>query len=287
MVRNRRVEIEGVQVFFREAGKQESPAIVLLHGYPASSHMFRELIPLLAERFHVIAPDMVGFGHSDAPPVDRFTYTFEHLAQVTGKLLARLELPDYLLYAQDYGGPIAMHLAQANPEKVRGLVIQNANLYMEGVSETVAQVFLPLWKERTAATEAPARNFMTAAMTQFQYTAGARDAQSLNPDAWTLDQALLDRPGQAELQLALFVDYQHNVARYDVWQAFLRTQQPRTLVLWGKGDPLFVAPGAEAFKRDLRDVTVEYLEGGHFALEENVALVASRITSHFAPQARG
>jgi pimeloyl-ACP methyl ester carboxylesterase len=206
MIRNRTVELEGVKVFFREAGHPQSPAIVLLHGYPSSSSMFRELMPLLAERFHVIAPDLVGFGHSDAPSVQDFTYTFEHLAQVTGKLLAHLELPGYLLYAQDYGGPIAMHLAQANPDKVRGLVIQNANLYMEGVSETVAGVFLPLWKERTPATEAPARNFMTAAMTQFQYTAGARDPQGLNPDSWTLDQALLDRPGQTELQLALFVD---------------------------------------------------------------------------------
>jgi pimeloyl-ACP methyl ester carboxylesterase len=282
MVSYRNVLIDGVRVFYREAGEKGAPALVLLHGYPSSSHMFRELIPLLAGRFHVIAPDLVGFGHSEAPPVDQFDYTFDRLAAVTGKLLESLDLPGWVLYAHDYGGPIAFRLAEAHPEKLRGLVVQNANAYMEGVSETVAGVFLPLWKERNAVTEAPARHFMTAPMTQFQYTAGARAPLQLNPDAWTLDQALLDRPGQAEIQLALFVDYQHNVARYDAWHAFLREHQPRTLVLWGKGDPLFVPAGAEAFKRDLRDVTVEYLDGGHFALEENAPLVAERIAARFA-----
>lgn len=293
-VRYHHVEVNGaeagaparpVRVFVRQAGPPGAPTIVLLHGYPSSSHMFRELIPRLADRFRVIAPDLVGFGHSDAPPASEFRYTFAHLTLVTERVLAALEATDYVLYLHDYGGPIGLRLAERNPARVRGLVVQNANAYMAGVSDTVAGVFLPLWKERTAATEAPAQQFMTAPMTQMQYTAGARDAAGLDPTAWVLDQALLDRPVSAEIQMSLFVDYQDNVARYDGWHAYFRAHQPRTLILWGRGDPLFIPPGAEAFRTDLPEVTIEYLEGGHFALEENADRVAARIQEHFAPAA--
>ena len=285
MTTHRTVEIDGLEVFVREAGDRNAPAVVLLHGFPTSSHMFRDLIPLLADRFRVVAPDLIGFGHSDAPPVDRFEYTFDNLAAVTGKVLDRLEISSYLLYLHDYGGPIGLRLAIAAPERVRGLVVQNANAYMEGISEALAGLFLPLWKERNEQTLAAARSFLTAEATKMLYTAGARDPSSLNPDAWTLDQALLDRPGVAEAQLALFVDYRKNVAAYDAWHAYLRERQPRTLVVWGKNDPLFLAAGAEAFKRDLRDAEVVFLDGGHFALEEHAEAIAAHIARVFEARA--
>ena len=281
MIICRNVDVDGLNVFVREAGDKRSPAIVLLHGYPSSSHMFRDLIPLLADRFHVIAPDMIGYGYSDAPPVGKFDYTFDNLAKVTQRLLERLEVTSYILYLHDFGGPVGMRLALASPERVRGLVVQNANAYMEGVSEAVANLFLPLWKEQNATTIGAARGFLTADATKMQYTAGARDASKLNPDAWTHDQARLDRPGIAEAQLALFVDYQTNVAAYDAWHAYFRKEQPRTLVVWGKSDPFFLVPGAEAYRRDLEHAELVLLDGGHFALEEHAETVAAHITRVF------
>jgi pimeloyl-ACP methyl ester carboxylesterase/ketosteroid isomerase-like protein len=281
MITHRTVEVDGLKVFVREAGDKSAPAIVLLHGYPSSSHMFRDLVPLLADRFRVIAPDMIGYGHSDAPSVDEFRYTFDNLAHVTRRVLEKLEVTSYVLYVHDFGGPVGMRLAMANPERVRGLVVQNANAYMEGVSEAVANLFLPLWKEQNATTIGAARGFLTAEATKMQYTAGAHDASKLNPDAWTHDQALLDRPGVAEAQLALFVDYQTNVAAYDAWHAYFRKEQPRTLVVWGKNDPFFLVPGAEAYLRDLRDAELVLLDGGHFALEEHAATVAAHIKRTF------
>jgi pimeloyl-ACP methyl ester carboxylesterase len=281
MITTRTVAIDGLDIFVREAGDPAAPAIVLLHGFPTSSHMFRQLIPLLANRFRVIAPDLVGFGHSSAPPVDRFSYTFENLASVVGKLLERLEVTSYVLYAHDYGGPVAFRIATAAPERVKGLVIQNANAYMEGVSDAVAGLFMPLWKEQNAQTIAAARGFLTAEATKGQYTTGARSPATLDPTAWTLDQALLDRPGVAEAQLALFVDYQSNVGLYDTWHAYLRQHQPKTLVTWGRNDPFFLVPGAEAFKRDVPSAEVVLLDGGHFALEEHAEEIAARIRRSF------
>jgi pimeloyl-ACP methyl ester carboxylesterase/ketosteroid isomerase-like protein len=258
---------------------------VLLHGFPASSHMFRELIPLLADSFRVIAPDLIGYGHSSAPPVGQFAYTFDNLAAITRKVLARLEVDSYILYLHDFGGPVGLRLAVAEPERVRGLVVQNANAYMEGVSEAVAGLFMPLWQQRTPMTEAAARGFMTAEATRMQYTAGARAPLALDPDAWTLDQALLDRPGVADAQLELFVDYQHNVAAYDAWHAYFRARQPKTLVVWGRNDPFFVAAGAEAFRRDLPQADIVLLDGGHFALEEYAPEIAGHIQRVFASAA--
>lgn len=286
MIRHRTVQIDGLSVFVREAGDARAPAIVLLHGFPSSSHMFRDLLPLLADRFRVIAPDMIGYGHSDAPPVDAFSYTFDNLANVTEKVLERLEVTSYVLYVHDFGGPVGMRLALAHPERVRGLVVQNANAYMEGVSQAVADLFMPLWKEQNATTIAAAKGFLTAEATKMQYTAGARNASALNPDAWTHDQALLDRPGIAEAQLALFVDYQSNVAAYDAWHAWFRKHQPRTLVVWGKNDPFFLVPGAEAYRRDLEEAEVVLLDGGHFALEEHAETIAGHIGRVFG-QRRG
>jgi pimeloyl-ACP methyl ester carboxylesterase len=283
MITQRTVDVDGIKVFVREAGDRSAPAIVLLHGFPASSHMFRELIPRLADRFRVIAPDMVGYGHSDAPAVGQFAYTFDNLADVTRKALHRLEVDSYVLYLHDFGGPVGMRLATSAPERVRGLVIQNANAYMEGVSEAVAKLFMPLWKEQNATTLAAARSFLSAEATKTQYTAGARNPAQLNPDAWTLDQALLDRPGVAEAQLSLFIDYEKNVGLYETWHAYFRAQQPPTLVLWGKNDPFFVAAGAEAYKRDLPSAEVVLLDGGHFALEEHADTIADHIKRTFVP----
>lgn len=242
--------------------------------------MYRDLIPLLAPHFRVIAPDYVGFGHSDAPGADVFDYRFERLAATTSALLDAADVRSAVLYLQDYGGPVGLRLATSRPGLVRGLVVQNANLYVEGVSAAAAEVFLPLWQDGD---ERGALAMLQAATTRMQYTAGARDPDALNPDAWLHDQALLDRPGSAARQLALFRDYEHNVAAYPDWQAWLREQQPRTLVAWGVGDPFFTEANIEGLQRDLRDIEVHRLDGGHFVLEERAAEVATLIVRRFAP----
>lgn len=274
-------DVNGVKVFYREAGSPDAPTIVLLHGFPSSSHMYRDLIPRLAGRFHVIAPDYPGFGYSDMPKPGDYEYTFTNISKTMDGLLEQLKARKYVLYMQDYGGPVGLQIATAHPERVRGLVVQNANLYMDGVSETVAKVFLPLWKAQNDETIGVARNFLKAETTRFQYVAGAKNAAALNPDAWTLDQALLDRPGNDTIQLALLVDYRNNVAKYEEWQQYLRAQQPKTLVVWGKGDPFFTVAGAEAFKRDLKQVEVHYFDAGHFALEEEASAIANLIAKRF------
>jgi pimeloyl-ACP methyl ester carboxylesterase len=278
VVHHRRATIHGLNVFYREAGNRNSPAIVLLHGFPSSSHMFRDLIPKLATKFRVIAPDYIGFGHSDAPLASEFTYTFDNLTRHVRGLLDQVGVTQAIYYMQDYGGPVGLRLATGNPEYVRGLVIQNANAYMEGLTPAVAAVFMPLWEKGD---ESGARNMLLAQTTQFQYTAGARDPEALNPDAWTHDQALLDRPGSADRQLALFKDYANNVPLFDDWHAYFRTHQPKTLVAWGKGDPFFGIPGAEAYKKDLKNARIELLNSGHFALEEDSATVAALIHETF------
>ena len=277
----RTATVHGVNVFYREAGRQEAPVILLLHGFPSSSHMYRHLIPVLAGTFHVIAPDYVGFGYSDAPSAAEFDYTFDNLtAHVTG-LIDRLGLTSYVLYMHDYGGPIGFRIATERPRQVKGLVIQNANAYLDGVGDAPKQVFLPLWEKRDATTEAAARTFLTAETTKFQYTCGANNPDAISPDTWTVDQALLDRPGTDAYQINLLENYKTNVASYETWQRAFRTNQPKTLIVWGKNDPFFTPTGAEAFKRDLPDAKLVWLNGGHFALEEHVPLVAAEITAMF------
>ncbi len=281
VVQYRTADVDGQKVFYREAGGPKAPVIVLLHGFPSSSHMYRDLIPRLADRFHVIAPDYIGFGYSAAPSPAEYRYTFDNLAKAVQGLLDQIGVRDAVYYMQDYGGPIGLRLATAHPERVKGLVVQNANAYIEGIGQPLADVFQPLWKDRNATTEAVARGFLKAETTQFQYTSGARKAAALNPDAWTHDQALLDRPGNDAIQLALFVDYQNNVGLYDAWHDYFRKHQPKMLIAWGKGDPLFVPAGAEAYKKDLPRARLVWLEGGHFALEENAAEVAALIKQNF------
>lgn len=274
--------VNGRQVFYREAGDPALPTILLLHGFPASSFMFRDLIPLLADKFHVIAPDYIGFGQSDAPAAEEFDYSFENLTDHVAGLIAQLGLTSYVLYMQDFGGPVGFRLFARNPEAVTGFVIQNANAYMAGVGEEPAQIFLPLWEKRDAASEAKARAFLAPETTKFQYLVGARNPQAVSPDNWTHDQALLDRPGHDAAHLDLLEDYQTNIALYDSWHAAFRAHQPRTLIVWGKHDPFFIPAGAEAFLADLPQARLVWLDSGHFVLDENAVTVAAEIKADFA-----
>jgi pimeloyl-ACP methyl ester carboxylesterase len=281
-VRFQTATVNGWQVFYREAGDPALPSIILLHGFPTSSHMYRDLIPRLADTFHVIAPDYVGFGYSDAPSVTDFHYSFDSLAAHIAALIDQLGLKSYILYMQDYGGPVGFRVFTQHPDRVKGFVIQNANAYLEGVGDMPKRVFLPLWAERNATTEAAARGFLAAETTRFQYQVGAKDPERISPDNWTIDQALLDRPGTDAYQLDLLEDYQSNVALYDTWHAAFRQYQPRTLIVWGRNDPFFIPAGAEAFLNDLPRARLVWLDAGHFVLDENAATVAAEIRREFA-----
>jgi pimeloyl-ACP methyl ester carboxylesterase len=274
--------VHGRNIFYRQAGDSSLPTIILLHGFPSSSFMFRGLIPQLADKFHVIAPDYIGFGHSDAPSAQDFDYTFDNLAAYVTGLIDKLELKSYFLYMHDYGGPIGFRIFSERPDAVKGFVIQNANAYMEGVGDAPKQVFLPLWTKRDAASEAGARNFLAAGTTQFQYTVGAKNPAAISPDNWTFDQALLDRPGTDAYQLNLLENYKTNVALYDVWHQAFRAHSPKTLIVWGKHDPFFIEAGATAFLADLPAARLVWLDAGHFVLDENAAAIAAEIKSDFA-----
>ena len=270
--------IDGVQVFYREAGRAGDPALVLLHGFPTSSHMFRHLIPALAGRFHVIAPDYPGFGQSDAPSPAAFPYTFDRLSEVVEKLLLEeLALPGFTLLVQDYGGPVGFRIATRHPEKVLGLIVQNSNAYEEGFTGFWNHLRQQYWLAPSAETEAPLRDFLTAGAARWIYTEGAADPSRISPDNWTVDLAALARPEAERIQLDLFYDYRTNVALYPAWQAWLRTHRPPTLVVWGKNDPIFTVEGATAFQRDVPDAEVHLYETGHFALEEELAPIAAAI----------
>jgi pimeloyl-ACP methyl ester carboxylesterase len=278
----RTAQVNGLQVFYREAGDPSAQTIVLLHGLPTSSQMFRELIPALADSFHLIAPDYVGFGHSEAPSRETFAYTFDNLAAHVRGLLDQLNISSYILYMQDYGGPIGFRLFAERPEQVRGFIIQNANAYIEGVGELPKQALGPLWENRNSTTEQPAKDFLSLASTKFHWTVGARSEENINPDNWLLDQALLDRPGTQAYQVDLLENYKTNVASYDSWQAAFRTHTPKTLITWGNKDPFFVPAGAEAYLRDLPEAKLVWLDAGHFVLDENLQTVADEIRSTFA-----
>ncbi|MGJ4907055.1 alpha/beta fold hydrolase [Bradyrhizobium sp. HKCCYLS2033] len=280
--RFRTATVHGRNVFYREAGDPTAPTILLLHGLPTSSQMFRDLIPALADRFHLVAPDYIGFGHSDAPSRAEFDYTFDNLARHVAGLVDVLGLESYILYMQDYGGPVGFRLFTQRPERVRGFILQNTNAYMEGVGEAPKKVLLPLWETRTPETEAPARELLSLDGTKFQWLVGAKDPEAVNPDNWTLDQALLDRPGTQDYQLDLLENYQTNVARYLEWQAAFRAHSPKTLIVWGQHDPFFIPPGARAYLNDLADVKLVWLDAGHFVLDENTPKVAAEIKAVFA-----
>jgi pimeloyl-ACP methyl ester carboxylesterase len=286
-VAHRTVNIDGLEVFYREAGPPEAPAVLLLHGFPTSSFMFRNLIPALADEFRLVAPDYPGFGHSAAPPADRFDYTFDRLADVVGKFTEQVGLARYALYVQDYGAPVGYRLAVRRPERVTGLVVQNGNAYDEGLDNDFWKPLKAYWQDRSETNAGPLRQFLTLEATRWQYTHGVRDVTAVSPDAWTLDQALLDRPGNQEVQLALFYSYGSNPAEYPRWQEYFRLHQPPTLVVWGKNDVIFPPAGAEPYKRDLKDVEYHLLDTGHFALEEDGGVIAGLMRTFLRKHAGG
>lgn len=269
--------IDGRKIFYREAGPATAPAVVLLHGFPSSSHMFRDLIPKLAGDFRVIAPDYLGFGYSDQPGAKDYHYTFDNLAGLIEKLLfEELKLSRFAIFVQDYGAPVGFRIASKHSEAITGIVVQNGNAYVEGISPA----FEPLkafWTNRTLETEQPVRDLLTAQTTRFQYTHGAKEPSKISPDSYTFDQLFLDRPGNDAIQLDLFHNYPSNVALYDEWHAYFRKQQPPMLIVWGQNDPFFTVEGARAFQRDLPKAELHLLDGGHFALEEHSDVVAGHM----------
>jgi pimeloyl-ACP methyl ester carboxylesterase len=283
-IRYRTTVVEGLTIFFREAGDPSRPAILLLHGFPSSSHMFRDLIPQLAGDFHLIAPDYPGFGHSDAPAPADFDYTFDHLADVMGGFVDAIGLERFGLYVQDYGAPVGFRLATRRPDQIEALIVQNGNAYDEGLTDFARPLATFGASPRTAESEKPFRDQLTLEGTIFQYVEGVRDAERLSPDAWTMDYQFLDRPGNDEIQLTLFHDYFSNFALYPEWHAYFRDRLPPTLVVWGKNDPIFGAPGAEAYRQDLPDAEIHLLDTGHFALEDHAAEIADLISRFYAAQ---
>ena len=278
----RNKNVDGLNIFYREAGSADRPTIVLLHGYPSSSHMFRELIPRLAEKYHVIAADMPGFGYSDAPSKDEFVYSFEHLAEVMDKFLDAIGVAKYSIYVQDYGSPVGFRLFAKHPERIQAIVSQNGNAYEEGLGEFWGAYLVPFWKDRNAETEAKVRELVTLEATKFQYFTGVSNAEHISPDGYQFDQRLLDRPGIADIQVELFYDYRKNVELYPEWHVALKKAQPPLLAVWGKGDVIFIPAGAEAFRRDLPDAEIHFVDSGHFALEEESEAIAGYILDFLA-----
>jgi pimeloyl-ACP methyl ester carboxylesterase len=270
------VNVDGVGIFYREAGSPEAPTVVLLHGFPSSSHMYRELIPALADQFHLVAPDYPGFGNSDSPAVDQFRYSFDHLSEVMEQFLQALGLSRFSLYVQDYGSPVGFRIAARHPDWIQALIIQNANAYLEGISPALASL-QSYWQNRNEETQAIAASLLTPESVKSFYTQGAGHPERLSPDAWSLDQFFLNRPGSGAIQLELLYDYRTNPERYPEWHDYFRRHQPPTLVVWGKNDPFFTVPGALAYQRDLRNIEVHLLDTGHFALEDEGDAIAAHI----------
>jgi len=298
-VKYKTVTVEGQEIFYREAGDPNAPTILLLHGFPTSSHMFRELIPELAEKFHLVAPDYPGFGQSSMPAVDEFDYTFDNLANVVGEFIDTVGLENYSLYLMDYGAPVGFRIATKNPERVESLIIQNGNAYVEGIDNNFWEPIQAYWKNRDAVNKGldndwwknikaaykqpnmtnddALRFLVTEGATKWQYTNGVRNAESISPDTWDHVQPLLDREGNTDIQLQLFYSYGSNPPLYPQWQAYMREHQPPTLIVWGDKDEIFPAEGAHPYKRDLNNVDFNLLNTGHFALEEDVDVIADHI----------
>jgi pimeloyl-ACP methyl ester carboxylesterase len=281
MTRYHHAVVDGSKVFYREAGSNALPNILLLHGFPTSSHMFRSLIPALADRYHVVAPDLPGFGFSDAPDRKHFRYTFENLAKVIDRFTETIGLERYAIYVFDYGAPVGLRLALAHPERVTAIISQNGNAYEEGLSQGWNPI-QKYWKEPTAENRTALRDFLKPETTKWQYTHGVQDETLIAPEAYILDSALLGRPSNDEIQLDLFLDYASNVALYPKFQEYLRTKQPPLLAVWGKNDPFFLPPGAETFKRDNPNAEIHFYDTGHFALETHAQEIASTMRDFLA-----
>ncbi len=273
------VDVDGLKVFYREAGNRARPSVLLLHGFPSASHMFRDLIPQLEDRYHVVAPDLPGFGMTEQPARDKFAYTFENFARVIDRFTEVLGLDKFALYVFDYGAPVGFRLAVKHPERITAIVTQNGNTYLEGVSEAFAPV-QAYWKEPTQTNRDVLRSFLAPQTTLFQYTHGVADPSLVSPDGRNLDDFYLARPENDEIQLDLLGDYKTNVALYGDIQAYLRDKRPPVLAIWGKNDPFFIPAGAEAFKRDVPEAEVRFVDTGHFALETHASEIGA-IMRHF------
>jgi pimeloyl-ACP methyl ester carboxylesterase len=272
----RAATIDGVKMFYREAGLADGPVLLLLHGFPTSSHMFRNLIPLLADRYHVIAPDYPGFGQSDAPDHRQLTYSFGHFVEMVYTLMGKLGADRYAMYVMDYGAPVGYRLALKHPERVSGLIVQNGNAYEEGLGAFWDPV-KAYWESGSVKDRAAHTWVVGLNATKFQYTDGVRDVSRISPDNWVHDQALLDRPGNKDIQLDLFYDYRTNVPLCRAFQAYFRERKPPTLILWGKNDTIFPESGAHPYRRDLLQAEMHILDTGHFALEDRLDEMAPLI----------
>jgi pimeloyl-ACP methyl ester carboxylesterase len=301
-IRYKSIEIEGLNVFYREAGNPNNPTILLLHGFPTSSHMFRDLIPKLADQYHLIAPDYPGYGQSSMPSVDEFDYSFDNLANIVDQFIDIIGLQSYSLYLMDYGAPIGFRIASKYPDRIESLIIQNGNAYVEGINNEFWEPIQAYWKDRNAVNQGLDNNWwknikaaykkesmtndealrflFSEGATKWQYTNGVRNVEAISPDTWDHVQPLLDREGNNEIQLELFYSYGTNPPLYPKWQAYFREHQPPTLIVWGKNDEIFPAAGAHPYKRDLEVVDFHLLDTGHFALEEDGEIIASHIR-HF------
>ena len=276
------VTIDGLDLFYREAGSPDDPTILLLHGFPTSSHMFRNLIQVLSDRFHLVAPDYPGFGNSSMPSVEEYDYTFNGIAEIIDGFTVKLGLYKYSLYVMDYGAPVGYRIAVKHPERVESLIVQNGNAYEEGLREFWDPI-KAYWKEKSKENADVLRNsFLTIEATKWLYTNGVRNPESVAPENWFHDQYLLDRPGNKDIQLKLFYDYGSNPPLYPDWQAYFRKYQPPTLIAWGKNDYIFPEEGAHPYKRDLKNIEFHLLDTGHFALEEDCDKIAYLITCFLA-----
>jgi pimeloyl-ACP methyl ester carboxylesterase len=273
----RNADVDGFKVFYREAGNPGAPKLLLLHGFPSASHMFRDLIPALADRFHIVAPDLPGFGPSDMPSRDTFAYTFDNIANVIDRFTEVIGLDRFAVYVFDYGAPTGFRLAVKHPERITAIISQNGNAYEEGLSEGWNPI-RAYWQDQSKANREALRAFLKPETTIWQYTHGVHDTASVSPDGYSLDNLYLTRPGADEVQLDLFGDYRNNVALYPAFQQYFRTHQPPFLAVWGKNDPFFLPPGAEAFKRDMPAAVVRFFDTGHFALETHAQEIAAAIT---------
>lgn len=273
------IKVNGLNLFYREAGPADAPVILLLHGYPTSSFMFRNLIPILSQHYHVIAPDLPGFGYSDAPARDQ--YTFENLAKTMQSFVDELGLKRFAIYVFDYGAPVGFRLALANQEKITGIISQNGNAYEEGLS-TGWNPIQKYWQDPSAENRLALKDFISLKVTKFQYLEGVSDPSLIAPETYTLDQYFLDRPGSGEMQLDLLRDYRNNVKLYPAFQAYFRDKKPKLLAVWGNKDPYFLPAGAEAYKKDIPDATVKFYNTGHFALETHVQEIGKDILDFLA-----
>ncbi len=281
MTSYKRQEIDGLDIFYRDAGNPNNPAIALFHGFPSSSHMFNNLLNKLEDRFHLIAPDYPGFGNSDAPEPDHFEYTFDHLADVIEKFLESLNLGSFSVYLQGYGGAIGLRIAVKQPESIESLIIQNANAYEVGLMDTWKSI-REFWEKRTPETEAVVKQSFTEEAIKRRYTDGARKSENVCPDTWMLDCFFMNKPSIERIQLDLLYDYKNNLLRYPEWHRYFKEYQPPTLILWGKNDPFFGLAGARAYKRDMPDTEEVYLDTGHFALEEESDAIVEKIVQFYA-----